>query len=128
VRYEVAAFFNDMPARLARAHLAITRAGASTVAELTVAGVPAILVPYPHAADDHQAANARVCEAAGAAWMILQPDFTSAVLARRLFELLRSPDKLVAASRAAHAAAVPDAARRLAELVQSVGQTVGAAA
>ncbi len=121
VRYEVAAFFNDMPARLGRAHLAICRAGASTCAELTVAGVPAILVPYPHAADDHQAANAKVCEDAGAAWMILQPDFTSAALARRLFELLRSPEKLATASRAAHAAAVPDAARRLAELVETVG-------
>jgi UDP-N-acetylglucosamine--N-acetylmuramyl-(pentapeptide) pyrophosphoryl-undecaprenol N-acetylglucosamine transferase len=122
VRYQVAAFFNDMPERLARAHLGICRAGASTIAELTVAGLPALLVPLPSAADDHQTANARFCEAAGAAWMIVQSEFTAATLARRLFELLRSPDRLAAASRAARAAAVPDAARRLAEIVQLAGK------
>ncbi len=121
VRYEVAAFFNDMPERLSRAHFGICRAGASTIAELTVAGLPAILVPLPSAADDHQTVNARCCETAGAAWMIVQSDFTAPTLARRLFELLRHPDRLAAASRAAHAAAVPDAARRLADVVQLAG-------
>jgi UDP-N-acetylglucosamine--N-acetylmuramyl-(pentapeptide) pyrophosphoryl-undecaprenol N-acetylglucosamine transferase len=121
VHYEVAAFFNDMPERLARAHLGICRAGASTIAELTVVGLPAILVPLPSAADDHQTVNARFCEAAGAAWVIAQSDFTAPALARRLFELLRSPDKLAAAARAAHEAAVPDAARRLADVVQRAG-------
>jgi len=122
IRYEVAAFFSDMPARLARAHLAICRAGASTVAELTVAGLPAILVPLPSAADDHQTVNAQLCETAGAAWMMAQGDFTAAALARRLFELLRSPDRLAAAARAAQAAAVPDAAQRLADVVQLAGE------
>jgi UDP-N-acetylglucosamine--N-acetylmuramyl-(pentapeptide) pyrophosphoryl-undecaprenol N-acetylglucosamine transferase len=121
VRYEVAAFFSDMPARLARAHLAVCRAGASTIAELTVAGLPAILVPLPSAADDHQTANAKESEAAGAGWLIAQADFTSSALARRLFELLRSPDRLSAAARAAQAVAVPDAARRLADVVQLAG-------
>jgi len=121
VRYEVAAFFNDMPTRLARAHLAICRAGASTIAELTVAGLPAILVPLPSAADDHQSVNARFCEGAGAAWLMPQTEFTPPALARRLFELLRSPDRLAAAARAAQAAAVPDAARRLADVVQTAG-------
>jgi UDP-N-acetylglucosamine--N-acetylmuramyl-(pentapeptide) pyrophosphoryl-undecaprenol N-acetylglucosamine transferase len=121
VHYEVAAFFSDMPARLARAHLAICRAGASTVAELTVAGLPAILVPLPSAADDHQTVNARLCETAGAAWMIAQGDFTAATLARRLFELLRSPERLASAARAAQAAAVPHAAQRLADVVQLAG-------
>jgi UDP-N-acetylglucosamine--N-acetylmuramyl-(pentapeptide) pyrophosphoryl-undecaprenol N-acetylglucosamine transferase len=121
VRYEVAAFFNDMPTRLTRAHLAICRAGASTIAELTVAGLPAILVPLPSAADDHQTANARFCETAGAAWLVPQSEFTPPALARRLFELLRNPERLAAAARAAQAAAVPDAARRLADVVQVAG-------
>ncbi len=118
VRYEVAAFFKDMPERLARAHLGICRAGASTIAELTVAGLPAILVPLPSAADDHQTVNARLTEAAGAAWMMAQSDFTPPALARRLFELLRAPERLTAASAAAHAASMPDAAQRLADVVQ----------
>jgi UDP-N-acetylglucosamine--N-acetylmuramyl-(pentapeptide) pyrophosphoryl-undecaprenol N-acetylglucosamine transferase len=118
VRYEVAAFFNDMPERLARAHLGVCRAGASTIAELTVAGLPAILVPLPSAADDHQTVNARLTERAGAAWMMAQTDFTPPALARRLFELLRAPERLAAAAEAAHAAALPDAARRLADVVQ----------
>jgi UDP-N-acetylglucosamine--N-acetylmuramyl-(pentapeptide) pyrophosphoryl-undecaprenol N-acetylglucosamine transferase len=122
VRYEVAAFFSDMPVRLARAHLAICRAGASTVAELTVAGLPAILVPLPSAADDHQTVNARHCESAGSAWLMAQSDFTAPALARRLFELLRSPERLAAAARAAQAAALPDAARRLADVVQLAGE------
>jgi len=71
---ELATFFADMPERLAVAHLAITRAGASTVSELCAAGRPAILVPYPHAADDHQTANARAIERAGAAWVVGTPD------------------------------------------------------
>ena len=121
VRYEVSAFFNDMPQRLARAHLGICRAGASTIAELTVAGLPALLVPLPSAADDHQTVNARFCESAGAAWTIVQTEFTAPTLARRLFELLRNPERLAAAARAARNAAVPDAARRLADVVQLAG-------
>src|SRR5262249_34186609 len=65
---ELAPFFGDVPARLARAQLLICRAGASTVAELAAAGRPAILVPYPHAADDHQTANAAAFAGAGAGW------------------------------------------------------------
>jgi UDP-N-acetylglucosamine--N-acetylmuramyl-(pentapeptide) pyrophosphoryl-undecaprenol N-acetylglucosamine transferase len=122
VRYQVAAFFSDIPERLARAHLGICRAGASTIAELTVAGLPAILVPLPSAADDHQTVNARLCETIGAAWVMPQDSFTASALARRLFDLLRSPDKLAEASAAARRAAMPDAARRLADLVQTVGE------
>ncbi len=73
---EVAAFFHDLPERLARSHLVIARAGASTIAELCVVGRPAILVPYAHAADDHQSFNARALGDAGAAWVI--PERSSA--------------------------------------------------
>lgn len=114
---ELESFFRDVPDRLAACHLAVTRAGASTIAELTCIGRPAILVPYPHAMDDHQTANARQLAAAGAAWVMAQPDFTANALAARLTELLGSPDALTAAARAAHGWGMADAARRLADAV-----------
>ena len=69
VRATLSDFFTDMPAQLSAAHLVIARAGASTCAEVTAVGRPAVLVPYPYAADDHQTANARALEEAGAAWL-----------------------------------------------------------
>ncbi len=114
---ELESFFRDVPDRLAACHLAITRAGASTIAELTCIGRPAILVPYPHAMDDHQTANARQLAAAGAAWVMAQPDFTADALAARLTALLESPDALTAAAQAAHGWGMADAARRLADAV-----------
>lgn len=114
---ELESFFRDVPDRLAACHLAITRAGASTIAELTCIGRPAILVPYPHAMDDHQTANARQLAAAGAAWLMPQPDFTADALADRLTALLESPDALTAAAQAAHGWGMADAARRLADAV-----------
>ncbi|MDR3435791.1 undecaprenyldiphospho-muramoylpentapeptide beta-N-acetylglucosaminyltransferase [Telmatospirillum sp.] len=110
-------FFHDVPERLAAAHLVIARSGASTVAELTALGRPSILVPYPHAIDDHQTANARALEQAGGAWLIPQPVFTAASLATRLTTLLSEPDSLTRAAASARAAGVPDAAIRLADLV-----------
>lgn len=117
---ELAAFFEDVPARLAAAHLVIARSGASTAAELTAIGRPALLVPYPHAADDHQTANARALAGAGAAWVVPQPDFTAAALAGQLAALLDAPGALAAAAAAAHALGRPDAAERLADLVIGV--------
>ncbi|TWA86645.1 UDP-N-acetylglucosamine-N-acetylmuramylpentapeptide N-acetylglucosamine transferase [Azospirillum brasilense] len=114
---ELESFFRDVPDRLAACHLAVTRAGASTIAELTCVGRPAILVPYPHAMDDHQTANARQLAAAGAAWVMAQPDFTADALAARLKDLLESPDALTAAAQAAHGWGMADAARRLADAV-----------
>ena len=70
---ELAPFFDGMPDRLAEAHLVICRAGASTVAEVTVVGRPAILVPYPHATDDHQTANAEALVRAGGGWILPEP-------------------------------------------------------
>ena len=91
---ELSPFFPDVAARLAAAHLVIARAGASTVAELAVAGRPAILVPLPGAIDDHQSANARALAEAGGAWVVPQPQFTPAFLAERLNELLADPAAL----------------------------------
>ncbi len=114
---ELATFFDDVPARLARAHLVITRAGASTVAELAVAGRPAVLIPYPHAADDHQTANARAFDDAGAAWLMPQPAFTAEALAARLETVLTAPQALERAAAAARALGRPDAANALADAV-----------
>jgi UDP-N-acetylglucosamine--N-acetylmuramyl-(pentapeptide) pyrophosphoryl-undecaprenol N-acetylglucosamine transferase len=113
----LASFFQDVPERLASAHLVIARSGASTVAELTAVGRASILVPYPFAIDDHQTANARALEKAGGAWLIPQSSFDAPTLAARLAALLASPDHLSQAARQARAAGVPDAARRLADLV-----------
>jgi len=117
VTAELAAFFDDVPERLAAAHLVIARAGASTVAECTTAGRPAILVPYPWAVDDHQTANARAVAAGGAGWLMPQPEFTAAALAARLAAFLDAPTTLAEAAAKARAMGHPDAARKLAELV-----------
>lgn len=114
---ETAPFFNDMAQRLAAAHLVIARSGSSSVSELGVIGRPSILVPYPHAVDDHQTANARAFEAAGGCLVIPQPEFTAEHLARELAALLGSPDRLATMAAAAHRAGRPDAAARLADIV-----------
>jgi len=122
---ELAPFFADLPQRMAAAHLVIGRAGASTVAELATIGRPSILVPYPYAADDHQTANARAFEAAGACIVMPHAEFTAATLAKHLTTLFEQPHLLTKMATAAHAAGRPDAAARLADLV---GEMTGAAA
>jgi UDP-N-acetylglucosamine--N-acetylmuramyl-(pentapeptide) pyrophosphoryl-undecaprenol N-acetylglucosamine transferase len=114
---ELAPFFADLPQRIAAAHLVIGRAGASTVAELATIGRPAILVPYPYAADDHQTANARAFEAFGACIVVAHVDFTAETLASHLSALFGAPQRLADMAAAAHAAGRPDAAARLADVV-----------
>jgi len=130
VEAELARFFDDVPQRLAAAHLVIARAGASTVAEITTVGRPSILVPYPYATDDHQSANARAVEENGAAWVMPQPTFTSEALAERLRDLLATPEPLRETAERARAAGRPEAAARLAdvvfELIESNDSEVGA--
>ena len=114
---ELASFFHDIPARLARAHLVIGRSGASTVAELAATGRPAIMIPYPHAIDNHQRENAaRLCDAGGG-WLIPQEDATPDTLSALIRALLESPDKLQRAAECALRIGVTDAAERLADLV-----------
>jgi UDP-N-acetylglucosamine--N-acetylmuramyl-(pentapeptide) pyrophosphoryl-undecaprenol N-acetylglucosamine transferase len=117
---ELAAFFPDVAMRLVSAHLVIARAGASTVAELAVAGRPSILVPLPGAIDDHQTANARALAHAGGAWVLKQPEFTPAALTARLAELLPDTAALTRAAVGARAVAHADAAARLADLVEAL--------
>lgn len=113
----LATFFDDVPQLLAGAHLVIARAGASTVAELAAAGRPALLVPYPFAADDHQTANARAASESGGAWLMPERVLTPQSLAERLHSLFAQPGTLAHAAACAHDSGRRDAARRLAELV-----------
>jgi UDP-N-acetylglucosamine--N-acetylmuramyl-(pentapeptide) pyrophosphoryl-undecaprenol N-acetylglucosamine transferase len=119
INAELSSFFTDVPARLASCHLAIMRSGASTIAELGVAGRPAILAPYPFATDDHQTANAEAYAAAGGGWVMAQRMLTPAVLAGRLTDLMAHPDVLASAAEAARKEGRPDAADRLSQLVLS---------
>ena len=116
LRADVAPFFDDLARRLDEAHLVVCRAGASTVAELTAAGRPAILVPYAHAADDHQTVNAQAVADAHAADVIAEADFTPEVLVARLKLLLGQPGTLAAMAAAARGAGHDDAAANLARL------------
>jgi UDP-N-acetylglucosamine--N-acetylmuramyl-(pentapeptide) pyrophosphoryl-undecaprenol N-acetylglucosamine transferase len=115
---ELAPFFDDIPDRLARAHLVVARAGASTVAELAIVGRPAILVPLPHAIDDHQTANARALANVGGAWVIPQPQFTRDALAAHLADLIGNPTRLAEAAAKAASEGHADAAARLADLTE----------
>ncbi len=112
----VEAFIEDMAAAYAWADLVICRAGALTVAELAVVGVPAILVPFPHATDDHQTGNARFLADAGAAVLLPQQDMSAERLAGMLSDFTEQRSVLQEMAGRAHALAMPDAARRVAEL------------
>ena len=117
VSAEVAPFFADLPARIAAAHLVVSRSGASSVAELAVIGRASVLVPLPHALDQDQRANAAILEAAGGAMALRQDDFTPARLAAEITALAADPRRLSAMAAAAKSAGAIDAAERLADLV-----------
>ncbi len=114
---ELNSFFDDIPARLAATHLLIARAGASTVAEMTAIGRPGILVPLPHAIDNHQFVNAQSVDEAGAGWLMAEDVFTPERLAGRLTSLFENPRHLVHAAHASKRIGRPDAARALADMV-----------
>lgn len=113
VHADVIAFIDDMAARYAAADLLICRAGASTIAELAAAGVPAVLIPFPYAVDDHQTHNARFLSERGGAILIPQSELTPEKLAELLAQLDRA--KLLAMAQAARAAGKPEATREVAE-------------
>ena len=115
---EVQPFFTDLPMRIAQAHLVIARAGASTVSELAVIGRPSILVPFPHALDQDQAANAALLEKTGAAMVVKQDAFTSEWLADSIRLALADREGLETRAQSARAAGIHDAAERLADLVE----------
>jgi UDP-N-acetylglucosamine--N-acetylmuramyl-(pentapeptide) pyrophosphoryl-undecaprenol N-acetylglucosamine transferase len=122
---DLATYIPDLPARLAWSHLVIARAGASTIAELTAAGRPAILVPLPTATDNHQVSNAREMAKAGGARMILQKKFTPVELAKQMQKLGLDPKSLHNAAERAKAVGRPNAASDLADLVERTGLDIG---
>ncbi len=128
---EISVFFEDIPARMAAANLIICRAGASTVAEITTIGRPAVYIPYPHATDDHQRANAEAVERAGGGWLLPEDRAEPKQLAQRLEYALAEPGSLEATALAAAKLGHANAASRLADLVEAsiqMGETVGVAA
>ena len=121
---ELMTYIEDMPEKLADAHLVVGRAGASTVAELSAAGRPAILIPFAAATDDHQTANAREMVKAGGARAIQESSFTPDVLARQIEALAMDPVALNNAAARALSVGRPHAARDLADLVERIGNGV----
>src|SRR5579859_7721003 len=119
---ELAPFFRDMAGRLARAHLVIGRAGASTVSELAVAGRPSILIPLGVALDDDQGQNARMLAEGGAAEVALEAGLTQPAMTAALCTLLGNPARLARMAAAARKLARPDAAERLADLVEKTAR------
>jgi UDP-N-acetylglucosamine--N-acetylmuramyl-(pentapeptide) pyrophosphoryl-undecaprenol N-acetylglucosamine transferase len=113
IQAELQSFFTDVPDRLARAHLVICRAGASTVSELAAVGRPALMIPYPYATDDHQTANAQAFAEAGGGWVVPQPDLRQDTLALHLENLLGGATALAAAAQRAHEFGRRDATREL---------------
>ncbi|HWU25866.1 MAG TPA: undecaprenyldiphospho-muramoylpentapeptide beta-N-acetylglucosaminyltransferase [Rhizomicrobium sp.] len=121
VKAELAPFFTDLPARMAKAHLVIGRSGAGTVAELMVIGRPAILIPLPHALDDNQTPNADALADGGGGWRVTQSELTPEKLRDMLVGAFSAPADLARRAAAARALAKPNAAQHLADLVEKVG-------
>jgi UDP-N-acetylglucosamine--N-acetylmuramyl-(pentapeptide) pyrophosphoryl-undecaprenol N-acetylglucosamine transferase len=120
VQAACAPFFSDLPARMAAAHLIVSRSGASTVAELAAIGRPAIMVPLPHALDQDQYANAGLLAEAGGGIRLVQRDFIPERLASEIEKLVSDPSKLENMAAAAKSVGTLDAAERLADLVLQV--------
>ncbi|MBO28430.1 MAG: UDP-N-acetylglucosamine--N-acetylmuramyl-(pentapeptide) pyrophosphoryl-undecaprenol N-acetylglucosamine transferase [Rhodobacteraceae bacterium] len=122
VNAEVQPFFDDLPRRMSEAQLVISRAGASSVADLSVIGRPAILIPYAAATADHQSANARGLVEAGAAIEIPEAGITPETVKEHIETILTDPDRAMQMSRAALSVGMPDAAERLAGMVEEIAQ------
>ncbi|MCS6760828.1 MAG: undecaprenyldiphospho-muramoylpentapeptide beta-N-acetylglucosaminyltransferase [Candidatus Devosia symbiotica] len=118
INVELAAFFSDLPERMAQAHLVIARSGASTIAELSVLGRPAMLVPLPGAIDADQKNNAKMMADAGGAWIAEQATLSPQSLGTRLTDLLSDPAMLTKAATAARSLGQPRAVEKLADLAE----------
>jgi UDP-N-acetylglucosamine--N-acetylmuramyl-(pentapeptide) pyrophosphoryl-undecaprenol N-acetylglucosamine transferase len=121
VRAEIAPFFDDIPRRLSEAQLVISRSGASSVADISVIGRPAILIPYPAATGDHQTANAKGMNDAAAAVVIQEKALDAETLARHIAAILEDPARAETMARAALGEGKPDATARLVALVEELG-------
>lgn len=123
IQAEVQPFFADLPARMTDAQLVVSRAGASSIADLTVIGRPAILVPYAAAAADHQTANARGLVQAEAAILIPESRLTSAVLAEQIAAILQHPEAAARMAAGALEQGRPDATERLVAMIEDLTRT-----
>jgi UDP-N-acetylglucosamine--N-acetylmuramyl-(pentapeptide) pyrophosphoryl-undecaprenol N-acetylglucosamine transferase len=119
---DISSFFSDMAERLATAHLVICRSGASTVSEIAVIGRPAILVPYPHALDHDQAANAAALVATGGAQVVPQSELSPEKLASLVSAAMKEPERLEKMAAAAKSAGRPNAAILLADMVVAIAE------
>ncbi|GIU82925.1 MAG: UDP-N-acetylglucosamine--N-acetylmuramyl-(pentapeptide) pyrophosphoryl-undecaprenol N-acetylglucosamine transferase [Pyrinomonadaceae bacterium] len=120
--YEIFRYIQDMPKFFAEHDLIVSRAGATTCAELAAAGKASIMIPLPTAADDHQRKNAEAFQRAGATQMILQKDLSGKVLAEKIIELADSPQKITEMEKAVKRFAKPDAAEAVAKLILELGR------
>jgi UDP-N-acetylglucosamine--N-acetylmuramyl-(pentapeptide) pyrophosphoryl-undecaprenol N-acetylglucosamine transferase len=118
----VSKFIDDMPSAFAEADLVLCRSGASTVAEITAAGKPAIFVPFPFATDDHQFKNAEALERAGAGRLIPEKALTADTLTTAVTELLQSPESLESMGAKARSLSHPEAGREIAEIAASLAR------
>lgn len=125
VTAHVSPFFDNLPSHIGSAHLVIARSGASTVSELATIGRPAILVPYPHALDHDQAANAEALASAGGALVRREADLDAGALANLLADLLNAPERLLAMAADAKGAGMADAATLLADLTEAIASGNG---
>ncbi|MEL0107135.1 MAG: undecaprenyldiphospho-muramoylpentapeptide beta-N-acetylglucosaminyltransferase [Rhodospirillales bacterium] len=125
IKADLSSFFSDIPERLAAAHLLIGRSGASTVAEITAIGRPAIMVPYPYAVDDHQTANAHAIDEEGGGWLMPEQSFTPDSLVERLNALFGYPTALENAAACSLAIGRPEAAQTFADVVCNVMHSNG---
>jgi UDP-N-acetylglucosamine--N-acetylmuramyl-(pentapeptide) pyrophosphoryl-undecaprenol N-acetylglucosamine transferase len=123
VRAWVAPFSDQMGTLYATADLVLSRAGGTTLAELTVAGRPSVLVPYPHHADRHQERNAAALVDAGAARLVCEEDLTPERFEREVLDLVKDRERRTAMGEAAAGLGVPDAAERVAEWAQELVET-----
>jgi len=116
----IAPFFKNMPDLLSNAHLVIGRGGAGTLTEVMVVGRPAIIIPLPTAADNHQVANAKELEKVGGAWVVEQKDFDADKMSEQLKSFIDHPETLTEVAAKAHSLAIVNAAERMADIVQDV--------
>ena len=116
----IAPFFKNMPELLSQANLVIGRGGAGTLTEVMVVGRPAIIIPLPTAADNHQVANAKELEKVGGAWVVEQKDFDAEKMTQQLKTFMDHPETLTKASQKAHGLAIINAAERMADIVDDI--------
>ena len=119
---DVQPFFDDVPRRMSEAQLVITRAGASSIADMSVIGRPSLLIPYAAAAGDHQTANANGLVSANAAIMVQESELTPSGLSAHIHAILSAPDTALQMSLAALSAGKPEAAEALAQMVEELAQ------